>query len=88
VINGSANFAGPGIHAESLWSGAVGANLALARGGALPRWVVSESGGDLVCKMAGGQTGTIKLPKMVPVPLQIETITAVGSTAHTLLFVW
>jgi len=38
--------------------------------------------------MAGGQTGTIKLPKMVPVPLQIETITAVGSTAHTLLFVW
>lgn len=77
-----------GTRAASYWPAAVAGNINLDYSGALPRWVCSESGGDLAVTFGDGSTGTIKLPKMVPVPVQLQAVTAAGSTAHTLLFVW
>lgn len=77
-----------GVYAESHWPSAVGVDVAFDHGGAIPRWVLSESGGDLVCTTGDGSVVTITLPAGVPVPLQIAAITAAGSSATDLLFLW
>lgn len=77
-----------GVHAETVWPAAVGADTVPLWRGCWPRWIVASTGGALSYLDATGAAATVTLTAGVPVPLSVRSLVAAGSVAFGLTLVW